>query len=318
MRRSNERRRRPGSYRQGELLRLQGELADAERAYREASRRGCEPQPGLALLRLAQGRDRRRGRRDRPGRRGRRRLGRAGEASARLRRDHAGRRRPRAGAQRLRSSSTEIAARHGTPVCCARKRRRRAEPWTWPTATPAARCSGSAQAWKLWQELEAPYEAAQARVLVAQACRALGDDETAALELEAARAVFEQLGAAPDLARVDSLTGRAAAGETGGLTARELQVLRLRRRRPEQQGDRGRARPQQAHRRQAREQHLHQAPRLLARRGDLLRVRAQAHLSGAVGRTTHAATSEVGSFGRRGSLAPTAQSTVESTKWRDP
>ena len=43
-------------YRQGELLRLQGEFGAAEEAYREASRCGWEPQPGLAQLRLAQGR----------------------------------------------------------------------------------------------------------------------------------------------------------------------------------------------------------------------------------------------------------------------
>src|SRR5205823_9628780 len=43
-------------YREGELLRLQGEFAAAEQAYREASAFGWEPQPGLAQLRLAQGR----------------------------------------------------------------------------------------------------------------------------------------------------------------------------------------------------------------------------------------------------------------------
>ena len=42
-------------YRQGELLRLRGEFAAAEEAYRDASRNGWEPQPGLAQLRLAQG-----------------------------------------------------------------------------------------------------------------------------------------------------------------------------------------------------------------------------------------------------------------------
>ena len=42
-------------YRQGEVHRLRGEFGAAEEAYREASRRGREPQPGLALLRLAQG-----------------------------------------------------------------------------------------------------------------------------------------------------------------------------------------------------------------------------------------------------------------------
>jgi DNA-binding NarL/FixJ family response regulator len=64
-------------------------------------------------------------------------------------------------------------------------------------------------------------------VLVGLACRALGDDDTAELELEAARGVFEQLGAVPDLARVDSLTYRAPSIDAHGLTPRELQVLRL-------------------------------------------------------------------------------------------
>jgi DNA-binding NarL/FixJ family response regulator len=83
------------------------------------------------------------------------------------------------------------------------------------------------RAWRSWQELEVPYEAARVRVLLGLACRALGDDDTAALELEAARDLFAQLGAAPDLARVDSLTRRAPFVDDRGLTARELQVLSL-------------------------------------------------------------------------------------------
>ena len=83
------------------------------------------------------------------------------------------------------------------------------------------------RAWQVWQELEVPYEVARLRVLLGVACRALGDDDTAALELEAARGVFAQLGAAPDLARVDSLTQRAPYIDAHGLTPRELQVLRL-------------------------------------------------------------------------------------------
>jgi DNA-binding CsgD family transcriptional regulator len=78
---------------------------------------------------------------------------------------------------------------------------------------------------RAWTELEAPYEAARARVLVGCACRELGDEEAFVLELEAARSVFEELGAAPDVAAVDSLTGTAA--DAHGLTARELEVLRL-------------------------------------------------------------------------------------------
>ena len=80
---------------------------------------------------------------------------------------------------------------------------------------------------RVWQELEAPYEAARARVLIASACRALGDADSAVLELEAARGAFEQLGASPDIARIDALTGRAAPRDAHGLSPRELEVLRL-------------------------------------------------------------------------------------------
>ena len=79
----------------------------------------------------------------------------------------------------------------------------------------------------MWQELDAPYEAARVRVLIGLACRQLEDDEMAALELEAARGVFAKLGAAPDLARVESLAPRAESDAPHGLTQRELEVLRL-------------------------------------------------------------------------------------------
>ena len=69
--------------------------------------------------------------------------------------------------------------------------------------------------------------AARVRVLVALACRASGDDETATWELQSARAVFDRLGAAPDVARVDSLAARRGAAGAHGLSPRELQVLRL-------------------------------------------------------------------------------------------
>jgi DNA-binding NarL/FixJ family response regulator len=79
----------------------------------------------------------------------------------------------------------------------------------------------------VWQELDAPYEAARTRVLIALACRALGDEESAVLELDAARGVFADLGAKPDLARVDSLASPSDSRTAHGLTARELEVLRL-------------------------------------------------------------------------------------------
>jgi DNA-binding CsgD family transcriptional regulator len=75
-----------------------------------------------------------------------------------------------------------------------------------------------------WTELEAPYEAARARMLVGCACRAVGDEEAFRLDLEAARAVFEELGAAPDVAAAEALLG---GRDTYGLTDREREVLRL-------------------------------------------------------------------------------------------
>jgi DNA-binding CsgD family transcriptional regulator len=81
--------------------------------------------------------------------------------------------------------------------------------------------------WSLWYELEAPYEAARSRVLLGSACRALGDEDGAAMELDAARSTFQQLGAVPDLARVEALARRRPNGSASQLTARELDVLRL-------------------------------------------------------------------------------------------
>ncbi|MGH2848113.1 MAG: response regulator transcription factor, partial [Thermoleophilaceae bacterium] len=90
---------------------------------------------------------------------------------------------------------------------------------------PRAALAALRPAGQVWQELDAPHEAARARVLMGLACRALGDEDTAALELEAARAAFVELEAAPDVARLDSLASDAAARDAHGLTERELEVL---------------------------------------------------------------------------------------------
>ncbi len=81
-------------------------------------------------------------------------------------------------------------------------------------------------AWTAWQELEVPYQAARVRLLIARACRELGDSDSAEMELDAARWVFGRLGALPDLAHVESLS-RKATPTTGGLSPREVQVLGL-------------------------------------------------------------------------------------------
>jgi DNA-binding NarL/FixJ family response regulator len=76
----------------------------------------------------------------------------------------------------------------------------------------------------LWQQVDAPYEAARTRVLVSAACRALGDEDAARMELDAARTVFEQLGAQPDLVSLAPTDG-AVPGHP--LTPRESEVLIL-------------------------------------------------------------------------------------------
>ncbi len=212
-------------YRQGELLRLQGEFEVAEVAYREASRSGWEPQPGLAQLRLAQGR------KDAAAAAIRRA---AGEIAEPLKRagllaayveimlavddlDEA-----RSACREL----AEIAESYESRMLAAMvEQARGAVDLAGGDTRPALVSLRSA--WRLWHELDAPYETARVRVLVGLACRLLGDSDAAAMELEAARDVFETLGAAPDLRYVESLIGSAAARESYGLTPRELEVLRL-------------------------------------------------------------------------------------------
>jgi DNA-binding CsgD family transcriptional regulator len=99
---------------------------------------------------------------------------------------------------------------------------------------PHAVIEPARRAFATWQRLGAPYLAARLRVLLAQACIALGDGESARLELASARETFERLGAAPDVAAVESLAATVADSARRGtaaadhrLTDRELQVLRL-------------------------------------------------------------------------------------------
>jgi DNA-binding NarL/FixJ family response regulator len=205
------------------VLRRRGDLAAAEDAYREANACGREPQPGLALVRLAQGD--------------------VDAAAASIRRALA-ETSPALARSRLLPAFAEILVAAGD---IDEARRAGAElagiSATYPSAmlsAIAAYVVGSVElaggdgaaalpslrrAWEGWQRLGAPYEAARTRLLVALACRALGDDDTAGLELDAARAVFEERGARPDVDRIDALT-RTRAG-SHGLTDRELEVLRL-------------------------------------------------------------------------------------------
>jgi DNA-binding CsgD family transcriptional regulator len=213
-------------YRLAELHRVRGELARAEEAYRQAGRWMAEPQPGLALLLLGQGN--------------------VGAAVAAIRRVLAAAD-GRSDRSKLLPAYAEImlaagdvpAARTGADELCAIADQMGT---SWLRAV-AAHATGavllaegdgagalavSRRAWTLWRELDAPHEAALARVVMGMACRRLGDDHGAELEFDAARWVFGQLGAGPDLARVEALlTGTPLARPAAGLTAREAQILRM-------------------------------------------------------------------------------------------
>lgn len=210
-------------YQRGEIHRLLGDYRAAEGAYREASGHGWEPQPGFALMRLAQGK--------------------ADAAEAAIRRVEAETSEPgkRAGllpsfveimlavddleAARGASGELESIAKgheNGALGAMAAQARGAVELAQGEARAALASLRGVGE---VWQQLEAPYEAARGRELVGLACRALGDEDTAALELDAARAAYAELEAAPDVTRIDSLTG-AGPGDAHRLTERELEVLR--------------------------------------------------------------------------------------------
>ena len=212
-------------YRQAELHRVRGELDAAEAAYREASIRGREPQPGLALLRLAQ----RRG--DAAVAAIRRVLGETTQASRRAGLLAAAVEIHLAGndVERARDACAELEELAGSSgrellTGIAAHARGAVE---LAAGDAAAALVALRLALATWQELGAPYEEARSRELVGLACRALGDDDTASLELEAARATFARLGAATDRDRVDALLERGGTPPRHGLTAREHEVLRL-------------------------------------------------------------------------------------------
>lgn len=212
-------------YQLAELHRLRGEFEQAEDAYRRANQSGRESQPGLGLLRLAQGRIA------------------VAEAAIHRVMDEAGGRLTRA---RLLPSYVEITLA-ADDVSAARDAADELSGIAADVDTPLLHAVAdhahaavllvegegvgalavARRAWTTWHELDVPYEAARARVHVARACRMLGDDDGARMELDAARWALQQLGAVHDVAQVEALLRRASAKAAGGLTTREVQVLRL-------------------------------------------------------------------------------------------
>jgi DNA-binding CsgD family transcriptional regulator len=221
-------------YQLAEIHRLHGEFDEAEQAYRQASQCGWQVQPGVALLRLAQGD--------------------TAAATAAIRRALAessdrpiyrvpGREVTRSqllpayveimltaedvpAADEAATELARAAAQYRTPALHARAALARGavrlgadEP---DQALPSLR-----KAYQLWHDLEAPYEAARVRVLTGRACRAMQDEDGAELEWAAARQVFQQLGAHPDIVKVNALRGARTTGVRSALSPREIEVLRL-------------------------------------------------------------------------------------------
>jgi DNA-binding CsgD family transcriptional regulator len=212
-------------YRVGEIHRLRGEFAKAEAAYTRANERGRKPQPGLSLLRLAQGKID------------------SAAASIRTALVDTQVRTARAGmlvaavdillaagdlenARAAGTELTEIASTIGSPLLHAAAAH----------ATGAIRLAEGEiadastwlrKAWDIWRDLEAPYEEAQTCLLVAAVCARRGDQDGRRLELDAARKLFERLGANPCLAQVADPSDRATHRPAGPLSERESQVLRL-------------------------------------------------------------------------------------------
>jgi DNA-binding CsgD family transcriptional regulator len=212
-------------YQQAEVHRLRGDLAEAEETYRRVSDLGADPQPGLALLRAAQGR--------------------AEVAAAAIRRAMGALTDPLP-RSRLLPAFVEIMLSIGDAreahVACRELEEIASTFGTDVLGAMAAHARGSVEladgkaqtalaplrrARELWQSVEAPYPSARVRVLTGLACKALGDSDGYRLELEAARAVFERLGAASELARIDSRAEENPPAPSHGLTPRELEVLRL-------------------------------------------------------------------------------------------
>jgi DNA-binding CsgD family transcriptional regulator len=212
-------------YQQADLHRLRGEFGKAESMYRLANQVGRSPQPGLALLRLAQGR--------------------VDAAAAAIRgaidETRSGPRRPRilSACVEIMLAANDVSAAHA--AADELKQTAADLPVRFLRAT-AAHASGAVrlaegdargalaklrEALAVWHELDAPYEAARTRELMALAHRVLGDDDSAAMDLDAAAVAYEHLGAATDLSRIEAVSKEPTEATTDGLTAREVEVLRL-------------------------------------------------------------------------------------------
>jgi DNA-binding CsgD family transcriptional regulator len=213
------------SYGVGEVLRRRGDLAGAEQAFVRAQQLGWDPQPGMALLRLAQGRTE--------------------AAAAALRFALASPTVDRFGRARLLAAQVEVAIAAGALDEARRAARElvtiadglssavvRATASMAQGALQLAAGSPTAALEQLlrglsgWRELQLPYEEATARLLIGTIQRMLGDEEGGRIEINAARVGFERLGATADARHAAALLQQRRASPRV-LTDRQVQVLQL-------------------------------------------------------------------------------------------
>jgi class 3 adenylate cyclase len=200
-----------GHYEVGEIRRRRGDLAGAEEAYRKANELGKSPQPGLSLVRLAEGK-----------------VEAAAAGVSRALQE------TEAPLFRLRHLPAQVeiavaaadvktaraAADEAEQIVDAYKiGGRRAQAFDGTVSFARAQILLAERDWNGgiaaakrarddWQGVGAPYETARARALLGLAYRRSGDEHAAEVELEAALATFERLGARPDEARIKELLGR--------------------------------------------------------------------------------------------------------------
>jgi DNA-binding CsgD family transcriptional regulator len=212
-------------YRRGDIHRLRGEFAQAEEAYTRAHERGRKPQPGLSLLRLAQGQ-----------------IPMAAASIRSVLLDTQGPiRRVRmlpaaveillaaedlAGASTASEELNEIARAFGAPLLVAAAAHAAGAVLLAQDDMEGAATSLQ-QACETWRELEMPYDEAKTHLLLASICEKRGDGDGGRLEIEAARRIFTQLQAEPGLARMGQQSAGATHQRTALLSEREAQVLRL-------------------------------------------------------------------------------------------
>lgn len=208
----------------GELCRRRGDYTGAEDAFRRAHGLGGDPQPGLALVRLAQGH--------------------AAAASTALGGALSDTSTPPMNRAQLLAAQVEVALTTGDIAlaqAAAGELCSIADQLDRPAAHARAKLARGAvrlanqdaggamadlrAACTIWCDLGLPYEEAQTQLLIGAAAKQLGDEEGALLAIRAACAGFERLGARADLRRATAWLDRPPT--PAGLTARELDVLRL-------------------------------------------------------------------------------------------